>query len=96
MIIKKIKENTGILIRFDDIAPNMNWQMMDKCEKLLNEYNIQPVIGVIPKNQDKELLNYPLRKDFWNIVKKWKSKNGLSLCTVILMFMIKKLIKKIS
>ena len=74
MIINKIKENTGILIRFDDIAPNMNWKMMDKCEKLLNEYNIQPVLGVIPKNQDEELLNYPLRDDFWNIIKKWKSK----------------------
>ena len=52
------KANTGILIRFDDIAPNMNWVMMDKCERLLNEYNIKPVLGVIPKNEDKDLLNY--------------------------------------
>ena len=53
MIIKKIKENTGILIRFDDIAPNMNWQMMDKCEKLLNEYNIQPVIESFKKSRQR-------------------------------------------
>ncbi len=75
MVLNKLKENTGILIRFDDIAPNMNWEMMDKCEKLLNNFNIKPVLGVIPKNEDKELLNYPLRENFWNIVKKWKSNN---------------------
>ena len=47
--------NTGILIRFDDIAPNMNWEMMDKCEELLNRFNLKPVMGVIPNNQDDEL-----------------------------------------
>ena len=26
-----ISENTGILIRLDDIAENMNWSLMDKC-----------------------------------------------------------------
>ena len=75
MFLNKLRENTGILIRFDDIAPNMNWVMMDKCERLLNEYNIKPVLGVIPKNEDKDLLNYPLRENFWDIVKKWKSNN---------------------
>ena len=42
MFLKKIKSNTGILIRFDDIAPNMNWNMMDKCQELLNEFKIKP------------------------------------------------------
>lgn len=72
---KAFKGNTGILIRFDDIAPNMNWEMMDKCENLLNKFDIKPVLGVIPNNQDEELLNYPARDNFWNIVKDWKSKN---------------------
>ena len=57
--------NTGILIRFDDIAPNMNWEMMDKCQELLNNYNLKPVVGVIPNNKDKELLKYHKREDFW-------------------------------
>ena len=35
-----LKKCTGILIRFDDIAPNMNWQMMERCEVLLNKFNI--------------------------------------------------------
>ena len=70
-----IKNNTGMLIRFDDIAPNMNWEMMDRCEKILNEFTIKPVLGVIPNNQDSELLGYPKRDDFWNIIKKWQSKD---------------------
>lgn len=65
--------NTGILIRFDDIAPNMNWEMMDKCQELLNNYNLKPVMGVIPNNKDKELLKYHKREDFWQVIQKWKS-----------------------
>ena len=69
MLLKEIKDNTGILIRFDDIAPNMNWEIMDKCQTLLNKYNIKPLLGVIPKNEDMELLSYPKRDNFWKIVK---------------------------
>ena len=39
------KGNTGILIRFDDVAPNMNWEMMDRCQNLLDSFNIKPVVG---------------------------------------------------
>ena len=74
-IFKSFKNCTGIVIRFDDIAPNMNWQMMDKCEKLLNKFNIKPVIGIIPNNKDQELLNYPKRENFWKIVQNWKSQS---------------------
>tara|TARA_Y100000816_G_scaffold139482_1_gene98799 strand:+ start:4862 stop:5602 length:741 start_codon:yes stop_codon:yes gene_type:complete len=68
-------KNKGILIRFDDIAENMNWHLMDKCEYLFEKYNIKPVVGIIPCNRDSELLSYPKRENFWEIVRKWKSKN---------------------
>ena len=42
-----------ILLRIYDIAENMNWDLMDECEKLFDQYNIKPVMGVIPNNQDK-------------------------------------------
>ncbi len=71
---KSLKKCTGILIRFDDIAPNMNWKMMDKCESLLNKFDIKPVVGIIPNNKDEELLSYPRRNEFWKIVKNWHSK----------------------
>ena len=42
--MNKLKNNTGILIRFDDISANMNWDLMDKCEELFDKYNIKPVM----------------------------------------------------
>jgi len=63
-----------ILLRFDDIAENMNWRLLDKCEKLFDEYKIKPVLGVIPNNMDEELLSFPRKEDFWQKVRLWKSK----------------------
>ena len=63
-----------ILIRFDDIAENMNWHLMDRCEKLFDKYKIKPVLGVIPNNQDLELKSYPRKENFWQIVKSWQLK----------------------
>ena len=57
-----ISDNTGILIRLDDIAENMNWDLMEKSEILFDEYKIKPVLGVIPNNQDQNLLSYPKKK----------------------------------
>ena len=63
-----------ILIRFDDIAENMNWDLMNKCEILFDELNIKPVMGVIPNNEDKDLMIYPKKENFWDMVKKWQLK----------------------
>jgi peptidoglycan/xylan/chitin deacetylase (PgdA/CDA1 family) len=63
-----------ILLRFDDIAENMNWRLMDKCEELFDIYNIKPVMGVIPNNQDETLKSFPQKQNFWKIIKNWQSK----------------------
>lgn len=74
-IIKNyIKKNTGILIRIDDIAENMNWDLMEKSELLFEKYKIKPVLGVIPNNKDSEFLSYPKKKDFWEQVRIWRNK----------------------
>tara|TARA_B100000029_G_scaffold56782_1_gene51394 strand:- start:284 stop:1060 length:777 start_codon:yes stop_codon:yes gene_type:complete len=73
-IKKYISDNTGILIRLDDIAENMNWDLMKKSEILFDKYKIKPVLGVIPNNQDKELLSYPRKDNFWDLVRNWKEK----------------------
>ena len=73
--IKKISSKyTGLLIRMDDIAENMNWTLMDKCELLFDKYEIKPLLGVIPINQDPELLQCPKDSSFWEKVKDWKNK----------------------
>ena len=69
-----ITDNTGILIRLDDIAENMNWDLMKKTELLFEKYAIKPVLGVIPENKDNELLSYPKKDDFWEQIRIWKDK----------------------
>ena len=77
-MISKIKnyitDNTGILIRIDDIAENMNWNLMEKSEILFEKYGVKPVLGVIPENKDIKLLNYPKKNNFWERVRTWKDK----------------------
>jgi len=78
-MIKKFKNfissNTGFLIRLDDIAENMNWDMMEKATNLFDKFHIKPVLGVIPNNKDPELISYPKRNtDFWEQVRKWEDK----------------------
>ena len=65
---------TGLLIRFDDIAANMNWSFMKKCENLFDKFNIKPLLGVIPHNQDKELEAYEKNENFWDQVRTWQKK----------------------
>jgi len=71
---KYISDNTGILIRLDDVAENMNWPLMRRCEKLFDKYNIKPLLGVISNNKDEQLLSYPKNDTFWSQVRIWKEK----------------------
>tara|TARA_B100000941_G_scaffold288921_1_gene266833 strand:+ start:2753 stop:3517 length:765 start_codon:yes stop_codon:yes gene_type:complete len=73
-IFKYISDNNRLLIRLDDIAENMNWDLMNKCEKLFDKYQIKPILGVIPLNEDSELKTWPLNKSFWESVRRWQSK----------------------
>ncbi len=68
------KQNTGLLIRIDDVTDHMNWELMDKCEELFDNYEIKPLLGVIPNNQDPEFKNFPKRENFWGIVRNWQKK----------------------
>ena len=34
-----LNQNTGLLIRIDDVAENMNWSLMSKCENLFDQFN---------------------------------------------------------
>jgi hypothetical protein len=57
--IKNLKSQyTGLLIRIDDVAENMNWSLMNKCEILFDQYKIKPLLGIIPFNKDNELYVY--------------------------------------
>jgi predicted deacetylase len=74
--IKKLKKhNAGILIRLDDIAANMNWDMMQKVSCLFDKFSVKPILGVIPNNRDPELLTFPKKNhEFWQQVRQWQTK----------------------
>tara|TARA_B110001452_G_scaffold244187_1_gene228081 strand:- start:3265 stop:4038 length:774 start_codon:yes stop_codon:yes gene_type:complete len=71
---KFVKKNTGLVLRLDDISANMSWKYMDKCEVLFDKFNIKPILGVIPNNQDPELLSHPKNSNFWDRVRSWEKK----------------------
>lgn len=72
----KVKEDDLIImayiLRLDDAAPRRNHFKWNKIEGLLRKYNVQPLIGIIPNVQDRELLVYEEDKDFWERVRIWQ------------------------
>ncbi len=60
------------LIRFDDICPTMNWEMWSRIESVLRDNQINPLLAVIPDNQDNKLNFGAARPSFWDEVRRWQ------------------------
>jgi len=58
------------IFRIDDICPKMNWQKFEKLIKIFDNYNIKPLIAVIPNNQDEILEKDLPNSNFWQEIKK--------------------------
>ncbi len=56
-------------IRMDDITPDMDWERFRAFKALLDRYEIRPLIGVVPENQDENLHCGEAAPDFWEYVK---------------------------
>lgn len=62
------------LLRLDDGA---HFMAIDKWARILNlcdEFNVKPLIAVIPNVKDPDLLKYGKISGFWNLVKEWQNK----------------------
>ena len=59
------------IMRLDDIAPNMHWKNYRRVKQLFDDYEVKPLIGVIPDNQDPALLRFPAvsEEEFWQEIK---------------------------
>ncbi len=62
------------LMRLDDAAEYMNIRKWKHMEALLDRYKIKPVFGIIPHNEDPELMKYQKAEDFWKIITGWIEK----------------------
>lgn len=54
-----------LLIRFDDICPTMDWKQWNRADVILKEYDIKPLLGVIPFCEDPDLALDTEKEDFW-------------------------------
>ena len=66
--------NKRYLIRLDDACPNMNHAKWFKMEKLLDEYGIKPMVGIIPHNEDPKQEIDDEDPNFWDSVHNWEMK----------------------
>lgn len=63
------------ILRLDDASDYMNIEKWKRMENLLDEYNIKPLVGIIPENQDPTLVGvYEQDPLFWDKANRWKRK----------------------
>ena len=65
-----------ISIRMDDITPDMDWAKFLRFKELCDQYQVKPLIGVVPANMDENLhvdapQDAPV-KDFWEYIRELK------------------------
>lgn len=66
------------IVRFDDITPNMAWSKFSIFEDFLLEYNIKPIIGVVPNCKDEKLYFEESNLNFWGKIQFFQ-KNGWAI-----------------
>lgn len=65
------------ILRLDDASEFMNIDKWKRMEKLLDKYGIKPIYGIIPANEDPDLLSYGRVEHFWQLMAKWKNKGWM-------------------
>ena len=62
------------LFRLDDICPTMDWRRLGQLESLFSQFNIKPIIGSVPDNQDPALVVGASQPGFWVYMRQLKKK----------------------
>lgn len=62
------------LIRLDDACPTMDHEKWGRLEALFAEFDIRPMVGVIPDNQDESLVCQAAAPTFWEHAAAWQEK----------------------
>lgn len=71
-----MENRVKIAVRLDDITPDMDWERFLSFKELLDQYQVKPLIGVVPDNRDENLMKRPISdkapQDFWQYIKELK------------------------
>lgn len=62
------------LMRLDDASEHMNLDNWLRMEKILDKYGVRPIVGIIPANQDPDLLKFDEVTNFWQLMIEWQDK----------------------
>ena len=63
------------IMRLDDASEYMDVEKWQRVENLLDKYGIKPIVGVIPNNQDPDMVGvYTKDESFWNKALQWQEK----------------------
>lgn len=62
------------IVRLDDASEYMDYEKWNLYFELFDQYNISPIIAVIPENRDPKLVNTKPDNQFWNKVRNWENK----------------------
>jgi len=57
-----------ILIRLDDITPDMDMERFNRIRVILDKYNIKPLLGLVPDCRDENLHKFEADGDFWKLI----------------------------
>ena len=58
-VVIRLDMPANYILRLDDIAPNMHWRNFGYVRDACQAVGVKPLLGVIPENQDPQLLQYP-------------------------------------
>ena len=59
---------TQYCFRLDDICDTLDWHKFNRLTNIFNEYNIKPLLGVIPKNEDDSLMIDRPNPDYLDLI----------------------------
>lgn len=62
------------LVRLDDACPTMDKKKWHRIETILDNHAIKPMVGVVPLNEDPELMIDDADENFWKNVLQWEEK----------------------
>lgn len=66
-----------LTFRLDDITPGLKMANLKRFEELFDSFNIRPILGIVPCNEDKGLIVDKIQSDFWDEMRRLKDKGWL-------------------
>jgi len=73
------KIRAAVCFRMDDITPDMCWDRFNRFRNLFDEFNVKPLIGVVPDNRDPKLSIGQKNPRFWDCIAALVNDRGWSL-----------------